>query len=136
LITYKCLVHILSDKTSETVARLPFSRRVEFIVEILEGRAPLPSRVAEFVASLKRAKKLAGTRNEIAHNPVMLNVFVHMASGDLLLEHCIATARSGKFIDLAQAKEFADEVEDLAASMWLQIGKIAEMHSDGGNVDT
>lgn len=135
LITHKCLAHIPSDKISDTAARLPFVRRVDLIVEILEGRTPMRSQVADFVESLKRAKKLAETRNDIAHNPVMLNVFVHMASGDLLFEHSIATARGGRFIELAQAKEFADEVEDLAASMWLQIGKVAEMHSDGGNVD-
>jgi hypothetical protein len=49
----------------------------------------------------------------------MLNVFVHEATGDVALENCIATARGGRLIDLAEAKEFADEVENLVSEMWL-----------------
>jgi len=131
LITYKCLAHIPADQIAETASRLQFSRRVDLIVEILEGRSPLPQAVSEFVAMLKRAKELAQTRNDIAHNPVMLNVFVHRVTGDVLLEHSIAAARGNRFIDISSAKEFAAEVEDLAASMWLQIGKVAESASPG-----
>jgi len=131
LVTYKCLSHIPSDKISDTSSRLGFSRRVDLIVEILEGRSPLPQPVSNFVSMLKRAKELAGTRNDIAHNPVMLNMFVLKTSGDTMLEHSITTARGGRFIDLASAKEFADEVESLAASMWLQIGKVAKSDASG-----
>jgi hypothetical protein len=126
LVTHQCLAHIPSDKISETSSKLPFARRVDLIIEILEGRAPIPSDAAKFVEMLKRARKLAETRNDIAHNPVMMNVFVHRASGDILVERSIATARGGRIIDLPELTEFADEVEDLAASMWLQIGKVAE----------
>ncbi len=80
---------------------------------------------------LKKAKDLAKVRNDIAHNPVMLNIFVHKTSGDILLERSIATVRGDRFIDLASAKEFADEVEDLAATMWLQIGKLAQTENLG-----
>jgi hypothetical protein len=133
LITYKCLAHIPSDQISESSSRLGFAQRVDLIVEILEGRAPLPEFIAQFVNMLKRAKVLAKTRNDIAHNPVMLNVFVNEVSGDVALEHSIATARGGRVIDLAAAKEFADEVEGLAAKMWLQIGKVAEQSPAGRN---
>jgi len=126
LVTYKCLAHIPSDKIFESSSRLQFARRVDLIVEILEGRSPLPVVVSEFVALLKRAKELAKTRNDIAHNPVMMNVFVDKTTGDVLLERSIETARSGRFIDISAAKEFAAEVEDIAASMWLKIGKVAE----------
>ena len=54
-----------------------------------------------------------------------LNMFRYGETDDFALKHCIATARGGRIIDLADAKEFADEVEDLAATMWLQIGKLA-----------
>ena len=127
LITYKCLAHIPSDNKAGTSSLLPFGRRVALIIEILEGRKPWSAEIAAFVEMLKRAKKLAETRNDIAHNPVMLNVFVHKVSGDVLLEHSIATARGGRFIDLSSATEFADEVEDLASAMWLQIGKMSQL---------
>ena len=56
----------------------------------------------------------------------MLNVFVDKISDDVALQHSIATARGGRFIDLDAAKQFADEVQSLAASMWLQIGKVVK----------
>jgi len=130
LITYKCLAHIPSDQISKTSSRLAFTKRVDLIIEILEGRAAPSGPVATFVKQLRRAKELAQTRNDIAHNPVMLNMFIQEASGDLALENCIATARGGRFIDLAGAKEFADEVENLASEMWLQIAKIIEHYED------
>lgn len=132
LITYQCLAHIPSDKISDTSSRLGFARRIDLIIEILEGRRPLPHAAEAFVESLKRARTLASVRNDIAHNPVMLNMFRDNVTGDFSLAHCIATARGGRVIDLADAKEFADEVEDLAATMWLQIGKVA---MSGGETD-
>lgn len=125
LVTYKCLAHIPSDKIYESSSSLPFARRVDLIVEILEGGSPLPVGVSDFVALLKRSKELAKTRNDIAHNPVMMNVFVNKTTGDVLLERSIEAARGGRFIDISAAKEFAAEVEDIAASMWLKIGKVA-----------
>lgn len=129
LITYKCLAHLPNEKIADTSSRLGFALRVDLIVEMLEGREKQSARIAEFIRMLKRARVLAQTRNDIAHNPVMLNVFAHEASGDFALERCIATARGGRIIDLAAAKEFADEVESLAAEMWLEIGKLAEGES-------
>lgn len=126
LVTYKCLAHLPSDKIADTSSRLGFALRVDLIVEILEGREAASELTAEFVRLLKRARVLAQTRNDIAHNPVMLNVFENDTSGDLSLQRCIATARGGRIIDLAAAKEFADEVESLAADMWLAIGKLGE----------
>jgi hypothetical protein len=80
---------------------------------------------------LKRAKELANTRNDIAHNPVMLNVFLDEISGDMALEHSIETVRGGRSIDLASAKDFADEVGNLASEMWHQMGKIREWPEGG-----
>lgn len=125
LITYQCLAHIPSDKISETSSKLGFVRRIDLIVEILEGRRPIPEPAEIFIGQLKRARELSATRNDIAHNPVMMNMFRYGDSDDFALKHCIATARGGRIIDLADAKKFADAVEDLAATMWLQIGKVA-----------
>jgi hypothetical protein len=125
LVTLQCLAHIPSDRISRTSAKLPFARRVDLIIEILEGR-PSSEDTLLFVRMLKRAKELAKTRNDIAHNPVMMNVFVHEDTGrDPLFEQCIATARDGRVIDLPEAKEFAGEVEDLAGSMWLNLHHVA-----------
>ena len=135
LITYKCLAHLPSDKIANATSKLGFSNRVALIVEILEGRKPVTEQVSRFVAMLKNARRLAEMRNHIAHNPVMMHFYLHMASGDILLERSISSASGGRNIDLASAKEFADEVEDLAAEMWLQMGKVANPVSGTDSID-
>lgn len=127
LVTYKCLAHIPRDQITETASRLRFGQRVKLIIEILEGRNPITNHVRLFVGMLRRAEQLASIRNVIAHNPVMLNMFVDKVSGDVALQHCISVAqRKERTIDLAAAEEYAAEVENLAAEMWNQIGIIAE----------
>ena len=127
LITIKCLAHIPHDRIAETASRLPFARRVDLLVEIIEGRGQLPSSITTFLSQLKRARKLAEVRNVIAHNPVMLNLYLQRGTGDVHAERSIAAARrEGLSIDLASLKEFAAEVEDLASALWLQIGKLIE----------
>ena len=56
LITYQCLAHIPSDQISETSSQLGFARRIDLIVEILEGRRPIPEPAENFV-SLHRARE-------------------------------------------------------------------------------
>lgn len=125
LITLKCLAHIPHDRISDTASRLGFGQRVDLLLEILNGRKPLPEVVLVFAEKLKRAKKLAETRNLIAHNPVMLNLYVHMSTGDFKALRSITSARGdGRSIELEDLKEYAAEVEDLASELWLQIGKI------------
>jgi hypothetical protein len=120
LVTHRWLAHSPRDAISNAAGRLPFAKRVDLILEILEGR-DLDDHALQFVISLKRAKKLAETRNDIAHNPVMLNVFVHEASGDVLLEQSISHVRADRVIDLEQMKEFTEDVKNLASAMWGQI---------------
>ena len=79
LVTYQCLAHIPSDKISDTSSKLGFSRRVDLIVEILEGRPPIPSPVSKFIAMLQHAKQLA-------------NVF-HVKTSCWLIEDIQRTAR-------------------------------------------
>src|SRR5690242_10450980 len=104
LVTYQCLAHIPSDKISEASPRLGFTQRIDLIVEILERRRPVSSPIENFVKLLKRARQLASFRNDVAHNPAMLNIFVHKTTGDFSLEHCISSAGGGRIIDLAEVK--------------------------------
>lgn len=127
LIALKCLSHISIDQVSHTAARLRFGQRVDLLVEILNGRRPLHSTFEEFIKTLLRAKELAGTRNLIAHNPVMMNIYEQMTTGDLTFQRAITSARNDRHcMDLEELKEFAAEVEDLASGLWLMLGKIIE----------
>jgi len=131
LITQQCLVHLPTDKISETASKLSFTRRTDLIVEILESWPAPGDEVSRFIEMLKRARKLAETRNHIAHNPVMMNLFLDHAKRPFA-KRGIVSARGDRLIELEELKEFADEVEDLAATMWLQIAKVSQ---NGGRID-
>ena len=69
---------------------------------------------------MKRAKGLARKRNLLAHNPVMLNLYVSEDETQHIAEYSISSARSeGETMDLAELKEFAAEVDDLSATLWM-----------------
>lgn len=126
LITHKWLSSFPRDAIARSGGRLAFTRRVDLILEILTGRE-LDSVGTEFAAALRRAKQLAETRNTIAHSPVMLSIYTNEAMDDILLEQSISSIRGDRVIDLAEMKEFAAEVGDLASRMWMLIMK----QSDG-----
>jgi hypothetical protein len=120
LISLRCLARIPTDKIAASAARLEFSRRADILIEILEGRPALTESLTALLAGSKRAKVLAKTRNLIAHNPVMLDIYVNPHTDDIYTEHTIASARSGgQALNFEQLREFAAEVEDLSSSMWL-----------------
>ena len=126
-ITLKCLAHIPSDTIVKVASHLPFSRRVDLIVEILEGRSSQSQSVMTLIAKLKRAKALSEYRNVIAHNPLLLDLYINQATGDMKAERAITAARSdGKSIDLPGLTELATEAESLASELYLVLGKIVE----------
>jgi len=75
LITYHCLKHIPRDNIFPTVSRLPFGRRVDLILGILDGLDGLPDVGEKFKENLQKAGELAEVRNLIAHNPTMRDVY-------------------------------------------------------------
>src|SRR5690242_10626716 len=77
LVSIKCLALLPKDRIGATAARLDFGRRVELIVELLEARDGRTSNLDAILHGMKRAKSLARKRNLIAHNPVMLNLYVN-----------------------------------------------------------
>ena len=79
------------------------------------------------IAKLKRAKALSEYRNVIAHNPLLLDLYINQATGDMKAERAITAARSdGKSIDLPGLTELAAEAESLASELYLVLGKIVE----------
>jgi hypothetical protein len=122
-LTVKCLAHIPSDRISRTSSRLRFSERVDLLVEIIEGRCLGSGPATELVTKLKATKALAEVRNLIAHNPILLNIYAHRATGDTVTELAISAARQpAKSIDLASLKEYAAAVEDCAAELYCLLG--------------
>lgn len=127
LISIKCLSIIPSDRLDKSTAGLEFGRRASLIVEILEGRDDLCEHQITICVGMKKAKVLAKTRNLIAHNPVMLDLFVNEDETEAVAQHSIKSVRSEQqTLDLEGLEEFAAEVEMLSAKLWLAFLNIAK----------
>ena len=126
LISMKCLAFLPVDKISDTTARLNFSSRADLIIELLEARTDRGDHLNALLEGFRQAKELAKIRNLIAHNPVILNWYVNEDETESSAEHLITTARSGnKPLSLEGLNEFAGEVDDLAAKLWIHFTNAA-----------
>jgi hypothetical protein len=126
LISMKCLAFLQIAKISDKIARINFSSRAASIIKLLEARKERDNHLNALLEGFKRAKELAKTRNLIAHNPVILDWYVSEDETESSAEHLITTARSGnKPLDLEGLKEFAGEVDDLAANLWMHFTNAA-----------
>lgn len=129
LISLKCLAHIPQDKIADAAARLEFSRRASLLIELLEARPRLSDPLKGLLDGFKRARELVAKRNLIAHNPVLLDIYVQLGTRDVLTERTIRSARSKTTtLTLEQLQEFADDVANLSSEMWMHFIKAA--HDD------
>lgn len=120
LISIKCLAWIPKDKIGAAAAKLNFGSRVDLLLELLEAREARDAHLETIMIGMKRAKELARKRNLIAHNPVLLNLYVNDDETEQLVQYSISSARSeGQTIDLDELREFADEVSDLSSTLWM-----------------
>jgi hypothetical protein len=124
-VSIKCLAFIPQDQISVSVGALDFARRVDIMIELLEGRPNLDPDLRGLLRGFIRAKSLAKTRNLIAHNPLMFDIYVNDDASKVLLGQSITSTRSGaKQIKLDQLRIFADEVESLAGQLWGRFAKV------------
>ena len=127
----KCLALIPQDALGNGVLRMEFTRRADLLIAILEGRSERGPHLDEILRCVKTAQGFAKTRNLIAHNPVMLDIYAlgeENEDGELehFAEHTIRSARdSGPHLTLESLKEFAASVEGLAAQFWMALLKFA-----------
>ena len=118
-VSIMCLQHLPQDKIANSASKLPFSRRADLLVEMLEARSPLSAHLAALIKGFKRARTLAETRNLIAHNPLLLTLYFDEDMEKVAsMEHVIASRNPGGGINLEELKEFAAEVDSLASEMW------------------
>ena len=122
LVVTKCLTIIPRDEMGKTAARLEFGRRSDLLIEILTGKEDRGEHLEQIMVLVKRAKRLADTRNLIAHNPVMLDMYVRSENEqevDVDSEWTIRSARNDDHvITIEELREFVAEVEDVAAELW------------------
>lgn len=118
-ISVKCLSLIPTDKISDAASRLTFGQRASILIEILEARENRDQHTESLLDGFKRAKALSKKRNLIAHNPMVMNIYLDEDKIAHKVEHKIARTRGKeRSIDLAELRRFAAEVEKVSAVLW------------------
>lgn len=75
-LTYLGLKALPRDSIFKNVVRLNFGQRADILSSILNGRRhDAPTLVAVAIELMNSAKKLAETRNLVAHNPLSMNIY-------------------------------------------------------------
>ena len=127
LITYKCLAHIPKDKIHKSLSSLPFTKRIDLIIEILESRKINDTEFNDFINNLKSARKLAKYRNLLAHNPLAVDVYMDKVTGDIEVEQLISSIKNeNKVISLGKLKEIALEAELLSSKLYQSLNRVLD----------
>jgi hypothetical protein len=126
-VSLRCLSHIPKDRIANSAGRLPFASRADLIIEMLEARSDRSADLERVLGCIRRAKTLAKRRNLIAHNPLMLSLYINEDETEHTAEYSISSARSGaETMDLASLKEFAAEVEDVSSELWMAYMRLTD----------
>jgi hypothetical protein len=127
LATLTLLAHMERAGFGKSKIGEPFSARVDRIVKILD-EWNLPAGESQAMKEqLLRAQKLAVYRNTIAHNPIQLDFYQNLATGDVTTEAAIRDFRNEKrVIDLESLEEYVAEVSDTSSSLYMSLGKLIE----------
>jgi len=130
VLAIKFLAHFYGEDITTPTSWKPFSERADDVIAKLETLVVLHPNEQGLRDGFRRAKTLVKTRNLIAHNPVMLDLYTRDGSDELAAERSIRSILPDEAaLDLAALKEFVAEVENLAAKLWyhyLQIVGSAE----------
>lgn len=73
--TYHMLAELPTERIFESTKSLGFAQRTALVVQLLRERGFDNDLTETVVELLLEAKKLAKKRNEVAHNPLFLNLF-------------------------------------------------------------
>lgn len=125
-VIYVALLQLPKDPIFETTSTLSFSKRVDLVIELVEGHDKVSKRLRErFSEKLKSAKQLSSTRNLVAHSPLVLKLYTHPGEGWTRSELGLANAKNReKAMSLASLKKAASQAERLAGSLYGLYGKI------------
>lgn len=72
--TLVALDYLPKERIFKTASSLSFVKRVDLLIELLHARKDSAAKL-QMIQHLKEAKKLAETRNVIAHNPFLIEIY-------------------------------------------------------------
>jgi len=115
-VTVVCLREIPKDSIQRSTSSFRLTSRIDLLLELLETHSgDIFERLAE---KLTLAKSMAGTRNLIAHNPLVLDFYEH-ADGSYSHKESIVSLRKERHrITLPELQDFAARSEKLASDLY------------------
>lgn len=79
--------------------------------------------------ALKQAKELAPTRNLIAHNPLVLEIY-ELADGSLFHREVIASLHNERRIALPELRDFAAKADALSSDLYQYSSSVFKVLGD------
>jgi hypothetical protein len=114
--TFHMLSELPTERIFESVMSLPFERRLDLVTQLLQQKPLESALLGEANRALEQARQLAKTRNLIAHNPLLLNLFDDRVGVDL--EYQISKyGETEARLTIAELQELCAEVERLDATL-------------------
>ena len=107
-----CLRTIQKDSIPKFSKSLKLRQRIELLLELLEPH--VQPECLDLAEKLRLAKTLSETRNLIAHNPLVLEIYEDGKGGYAFGESISAIHKVGHKITLAETQDFAEKSEQLA----------------------
>ena len=125
-VTYLALLQLPKDKIFATTSSLSFGKRVDLVLELVDGHPEIAKNLAKtFAEKLKNAKKLSETRNVVAHSPLVMQIFQHPKEGWIHREMALANAKNKeKALSLEDLTQAASEADKLARELYDLYGSI------------
>jgi hypothetical protein len=120
-VTVACLEQIPLDSIVRSTAKLGLAHRIELITEILSAyRGEI---FVELATKLEEARIMTSTRNLIAHNPLVMDIY-QRADGTIFHKEVIKALHKERQITLSELQDFAGRAERLASDLYGAAGKV------------
>jgi hypothetical protein len=107
---------LAGEAACEKAAKLPFARRVKFLIQILNDRNRKGAAVARLIDLLNQALALAHKRNMIAHNPLTIEILWENEKYNYAPVVCKYLDRDNK-VTKADLFTFCRDIENLAEEL-------------------
>lgn len=128
-VTVACLREIPRDRIQRSAKSLRLAARIDLIVELLEAHSGEHFDI--LAEKLKSAKTLALTRNLIAHNPLVLDIY-EQTDGSYLYRERITSLQKEQSITLVELQGFSFKAEALASELYSCSTKVFQLLNVAG----
>lgn len=122
-VTVNCVREIPRDRIQRSTSKLNLIPRIDLILELLEAYDGEPFSL--LAAKLSLAKQMVKTRNLIAHNPLVLDVYENSAGDFLFQAPVVRSLRNEQHhITLSELQQFAADADTLASELYRQSSRV------------